>query len=211
MLLDEVGRLGIRDDTIVIFTSDNGPDAQVPWHGFSGPWRSTYFTGYEGSLRVPFIIRWPGEIPAGVVSNEIVHEMDLYASFARAAGGSVPEYRVIYSIDQLDFFLGKQGESNREGLVIYVGSEIFGVKWRNWKMMFKELERAWGKPLEEYPTPMIFDLHTDPKEENPLDPQWVGAGWVRWPAGQLLIDHGASLQKEPPIPPGTPDPYEPPN
>ncbi len=211
MLLDEVGRLGIRDDTIVIFTSDNGPDAQVPWHGFSGPWRSTYFTGYEGSLRVPFIIRWPGEIPAGVVSNEIVHEMDLYATFARAAGGSVPEDRVIDSIDQLDFFLGKQGESNREGLVIYVGSEIFGVKWRNWKMMFKELERAWGKPLEEYPTPMIFDLHTDPKEENPLDPQWVGAGWVRWPAGQLLIDHGASLQKEPPIPPGTPDPYEPPN
>jgi arylsulfatase len=211
MLLDEVDRLGIRDETIFIFTADNGPDAQVPWHGFSGPWRSTYFTGYEGSLRVPFLMRWPGNVPEGLVSNEIVHEVDLFATFASAVGGDVPDDRVIDSIDQLDFFTGGHEKSNREGVIVYVGSEIFGVKWRNWKMVFKELDRAWGEPLKEYPVPLVYDLHTDPKEENPLDPQWIRAGWIRWPAGQLLTDHVMSLQKEPPIRPGTPDPYEPPN
>ncbi|MBL8213611.1 MAG: sulfatase-like hydrolase/transferase, partial [Bryobacterales bacterium] len=77
-LLDEVDRLGIRDNTVFIFTSDNGPEANVPYQGFSGPWRGTYFTGFEGSLRAPFLIRWPGKIPSGAVSNEIVHEMDLF-------------------------------------------------------------------------------------------------------------------------------------
>ena len=192
-LLDEVDRLGIRNETIFIFTSDNGPDALPPYHGFSGPWRSSYFTGQEGSLRVPFIVRWPGKIPEGTVSNEIVHEMDLFPTFARIAGGEIPEDRVIDGVDQLDFFLGKQESSNREGIVVYVGKEIFGVKWRNWKMVFKELESAWGTTVKEYGTPLIYDLHTDPKEEFPMDPRWIETTWVRWPASQLILDHVASL------------------
>jgi arylsulfatase len=99
-------------------------------------------TGLEGSLRVPFIMRWPGRIPAGVVSNEIVHAMDLYATFADIAGGTVPEDRVIDSVDQTAFFLGEQEQSNRDAFVVYVGNDLFGVKWRNWKMMFKEVERG---------------------------------------------------------------------
>jgi arylsulfatase len=209
MLLDEVEELGIRENTIFIFTSDNGPDAQPPYHGFSGPWRGSYFTGLEGSLRVPFVIRWPGKVPAGTISNEIVHEMDLFPTFARIVGGKVPKDRVIDGVDQRDFFLGKQEKSNREAVVIYVGSEIFGVKWRNWKMMTKEIDKAWGNPTKEYSIPLLFDLHTDPKEEYPLDPRWIEAGWVRWPAGQVLVDHMVSLQKEPAIRPGAPDPYEP--
>ncbi len=64
-LLDSVDRLGIRDNTIFIFTSDNGPDPTVPHQSFAGPWSGSYFTGREGSLRVPFIVRWPEQIPAG--------------------------------------------------------------------------------------------------------------------------------------------------
>jgi arylsulfatase A-like enzyme len=64
-ILDGVDELGIRDNTIVVFTSDNGPEATWPWQGSSGPWRGYYFTHMEGSLRVPFIIRWPVRIPAG--------------------------------------------------------------------------------------------------------------------------------------------------
>ncbi len=86
-LLSEVDRLKIRDNTIFIFTSDNGPDSQAPYQGFSGPWRGSYFTALEGSLRTPFIIRWPGKIPAGTVNNEIVHEMDLFPTLAHVAGG----------------------------------------------------------------------------------------------------------------------------
>ena len=62
-LLDAVEALGIRDNTIFVFTSDNGPDATFPWQGASGPLRGYYFTHMEGSLRTPFIIRWPGRIP----------------------------------------------------------------------------------------------------------------------------------------------------
>ena len=210
-LLEEVDRLGIRDNTIFIFTSDNGPDPQEPYHGFSGPWRGSYFTAWEGSLRVPFIIRWPEKIPAGVVSNEIVHEMDLFPTLARIVGGKVPSDRVIDGVDQFDFFAGKQKKSNRESVVIYVGNEVFGVKWRNWKMTTKEVASAWGQVVKTYPIPVWYDLHTDPKEEYPIEPRWIENTWVRWPAGQVLVDHAASLQKEPPIRPGTPDPYKPSN
>ncbi|HEY1428054.1 MAG TPA: sulfatase-like hydrolase/transferase, partial [Candidatus Tumulicola sp.] len=71
-LIDAVDSLGLADETIFIFTSDNGPEMLEPWNGWSGPWRGTYFTGLEGALRVPFVIRWPGHVPAGLVSNEIV-------------------------------------------------------------------------------------------------------------------------------------------
>ena len=85
-LLDTVDELGIRDNTLFIFTSDNGPDPTTPHHGFSGPWSGSYFTGREGSLRVPFIARWPGNVPAGLKSNEIVHQMDLFPTLAGIVG-----------------------------------------------------------------------------------------------------------------------------
>ena len=91
--------------------------------------RVSLFTGFEGSLRVPFVVRWPGKIPAGGASDEIVHEMDLFPTLARIAGGQVPDDRVIDSVDQTDFFLGSQTNSNREGVIVYMGNEIYGVKW----------------------------------------------------------------------------------
>ena len=209
-IIKSVDDLGIRENTIFIFTSDNGPEMIVPYHGASGPWSGTYFTGREGSLRVPFIIRWPGKIPAGSVSNEIVHEMDLYPTLAKLAGGKVPTDRKIDGADQSDFFMTKQEKSNREAIVIYVGNTIYGVKWRNWKMMFKDIARGGGEPTEEYGMPLIIDLHTDMKEEYPIeDGRWIENAWIRWPAGQVLLDHQKSLLEEPPIRPGTPDPYQP--
>jgi len=209
-LLDAVDDLGIRDNTIFIFTSDNGPEAIVPYHGSAGPWSGSYFTGREGSLRVPFIIRWPNKIPAGGVSNEIVHEMDLFPTIAKLAGGKVPGDRIIDGVDQTDFFLDKQEKSDREGFVVYVGTDIYGVKWRNWKMMFKDIEYAAGEPTRQYGMPLFIDLLTDMKEEFPTDDhRWIENAWVRWPAGQVLTDHLKSLQEEPPIPAGTLDPYQP--
>jgi len=83
-MLDAVDRLGLRDNTIVIFASDNGPEFIKPWDGWAGPWRGQYFTAWEGGIRVPFMIRWPGKIPAGRASDEIVHGVDL--SIARSFG-----------------------------------------------------------------------------------------------------------------------------
>src|SRR5208282_4908414 len=106
-LIDTVDKLGIKDNTIFIFTSDNGPEMTEPWAGWAGPWRGTYFTGLEDSLRVPFIIAWPGKIPAGRVSNEIVHEMDLFPTIAAIVQGKIPTDRVIDGVDQGQFLMGK--------------------------------------------------------------------------------------------------------
>jgi arylsulfatase A-like enzyme len=78
--------LHIRDHTIVVFTCDNGPEATWPWQGSSGPWRGYYFTHMEGSLRAPFIVRWPGRVPSGRVSNEIGHEVDTFRFPAISSG-----------------------------------------------------------------------------------------------------------------------------
>jgi arylsulfatase len=206
--LDTIDKLGIADNTIFIFTADNGPEMLPGHQGWSGPWRGSYFSGLEGSLRVPFIMRWPGNVPAGRVSNEIVHEMDLYATFASIAGGRVPDDRVMDSVDQTAFFLGKQEKSDRDALIVYVGNDLFGVKWRNWKMMFKEVERGTDEK-KTWGFPRFFNLYNDPKEEYPLTKATAGHLWVRWPMGTHLTAHMASLGKEPPIKPGTPDPYVP--
>lgn len=208
-LLAAVDELGIADDTIFIFTSDNGPDPTTPHTSFAGPWSGSYFTGKEGSLRVPFIVRWPGNVPAGSVSNEIVHQMDLYPTVARIVGAALPSDRIIDGVDQLEFFNGQQTNSNREHVIVYVGSDLFGVKWRNYKMMSKEIDKAFADPTRTYGVPLIYDLHVDPKEAEPITSNWYHSGWIRWPAGQYLVDHLATFRTEPAIRSGTPDPYVP--
>jgi arylsulfatase len=133
--------------------------------------------------------------------------MDLLPTFAKIVGGKAPTDRVIDGVDQLDFFLGKKEASNRESFVVYVGPDIYGVKWRNWKMMMKEAERGLGV-VKQNSGPNFFDLHVDPKEEFPMD-RWSESSWVRWPCGQVLTDHASTVVKEPHIKPGTPDPYAP--
>ncbi|MCZ6860243.1 MAG: arylsulfatase [Alphaproteobacteria bacterium] len=214
MLLDAIDELGIRDNTIFIFTADNGPEAahgnntltlKTSSQGTAGPWRGTLFTGFEGSLRVPFAVRWPGRIPAGWSSNEIVHEMDLFPTLARYAGGKVPKDRVIDGIDMSDFFRGKQKKSGREGVIVYMGNDIFGIKWRNWKLNFKEQDTIFSE-TRKYGLPRLYNLLVDPQErENVLFPNT----WVPKAALGQLEAHIISLRANPPIRPGTKDPYLP--
>lgn len=207
-LLDTLDELGIQDETIFIFTSDNGPEMLPGHQGWSGPWRGSYFTGLEGSLRVPFIIRWPGKVPEKAVSNEIVHAMDVYATLANWAGAVVPTDRVIDSIDQSSFLTGKSEKSARDGFMVYVGSQVFGIKWRNWKMMFQEVARGTDARMT-YDFPRFTNLFNYPKEEYPLTSETAGHFWVRWPMGEILNAHLSSFADEPAIPAGTPDPYVP--
>lgn len=208
-ILNTIDELGVRENTIVMFTSDNGPEMAVPHQGFSGPWRGTYFTGFEASLRVAFLIRWPGKVPSRAVSNEIVHEIDLYPTLAAVTGAKVPRDRIVDGVDQSAFFFGKQQSSNRESVIIYNGDDIYGVKWRNWKMVGKELEKGFAVPLNSFPIPVFYNLLMDPKEQFPMQEAEKDL-WVRYPASEVLIEHLASFEKEPAIPTGTPDPYKPP-
>lgn len=208
-ILDAIDDLGIRDNTVVVFTSDNGPEATWPWQGSSGPWRGYYFTHMEGSLRTPFIARWPGHIPAGRMSNEIVHEVDTFATFAAIAGAEIPSDRPVDGVDQSEFLFGKSEKSNREGFPVYVADRLEAVKWRNWKLAFYDAQRDWWTPLAKLGTPKGFDLITDPKEEYPQT--LVRNSWVVTPAMKIVADFQQSLKRYPPIAPGTPDPYVPPD
>ena len=214
-LLDTLDELGIADDTLFIFTADNGPEAldsgvsnmtvETAVHGSAGPWRGTLFTGFEGSLRVPFAVRWPGKIAAGRSSDEIVHAMDLFPTLAAIAGGKVPRDRPFDGIDMSRFLLGKAEKSGREGFVVYMGNDVFGVKWRQWKLHFKEQD-GWSSILRTYTMPRLYNLMSDPEErDNVLFPHT----WVPKAALRQLEEHVASLRENPPIPMGTPDPYSP--
>jgi arylsulfatase len=159
----------------------------------------------EGALRAPFMIRWPGRVAAGRVSNEIVHVTDLYVTLARIAGARTPSDRPVDGIDQLDFFTGRQPGSPREGFVYYIKQELRAAKWRNWKMhlVWEPEPNAGPRHLE---TPWIFNLLQDPKEETDVGNQH---SWVRRPLRVLIHDFQQSLKAHPPIPPGAPDDYVP--
>lgn len=208
-LLDAIKESGEEDNTIFIFTSDNGgdfyDDASSP-----GPWRGSYFTGLEGSLRVPFIVRWPNKIPAAKVSNEIVHIMDLLRTFATIANGKLPTDRIIDSLDMGNFFAGKTNKSPRDSVIAYVADQIFAVKWQNWKAAFKEQSAGYGTEVKTYLTPNVYNLYNDPREEKPLSMDGIQKnGWVGTPIINVLTAHLKTLKEEPPIKEGTLDPYIP--
>jgi len=203
-MLDTVDKLGIRDNTIVIFTSDNGPEFIKPWDGWAGPWRGQYFTALEGGIRVPFMIRWPGNVPAGRVSNEIVHGVDMFATLAKIAGAKIPDDRAMDSADQSGFLLGKSETSAREGFPIWGSDILLAVKWRNWKMHLYRQDTMFDPPLK-LGIPHIINLYTDPLEEKPTVDSWVVT-----PMLQIVGAFNASVANNPLIPMGTPDPYAPP-
>jgi len=208
-ILDAIDDLGVRENTIVLWLSDNGPEEIEEHQGTAGYWRGNYFTALEGSIRVPALIRWPGHIPAGVKTNEIIHMVDILPTFASVAGYEVPNDRIVDGVDQLDFFLGKQDKSNREGFPIYNGDEMFAYKWRDWKIHFVKLESMFGAP-QRLNMPHLHNLIQDPKELYPVHKVDVSASWVFPVMAKNVIAFKKTLAMEPPILLGTPDPYTPP-
>ncbi len=214
-LIDKIDELGVAENTIFIFTADNGPEAldfgstnltvETAVNGSAGPWRGTLFTGFEGALRVPFVIRWPGKIAAGRSSDEIVHAMDLFPTLATFAGGKVPNDRVIDGIDMSNFIVGKQEYSGRDGFIVYMGKDIFGVKWKNWKLHFSEQD-AWNSNKLTYTMPRVYNLYTDAQERNNV---LFPNTWVPKAALGQLTEHVISLKQNPPIKTGQKDPYIP--
>ncbi len=204
-LLDTVNRLGIAENTLFIFASDNGPEFRRPWRGSAGMWQGTYHTAMEGGLRAPCILRWPGRIAAGRVSNDIVHVVDLYTTLARFAGAEVPADRPVDGLDQTGFITGNSEQSAREGFLFYIKSELRAVKWRDWKMhlAWESEPNAGVNHLE---SPLLFNLIQDPKEETDVNTM---AGWARTPIRRMMHDFQEGLKRNPPIPSGAPDDYVP--
>lgn len=193
-ILDHVESLGLTDNTVFIFASDNGPEFRPPYRGTAGPWNGTYHTAMEGSLRVPFIIRWPGRVPPGITSNEMVHVTDLFTTIVSIAGAEVPSDRPIDGIDQTSFFQQHAAnKSIREGFLFYIKDELRAIKWKHWKMHLvwePKVNESSGK-LE---SPYLFNLLRDPKEETDIMPYNT---WVLQPMLRLKADFDRSLKRDP--------------
>jgi arylsulfatase len=205
-ILDALTAAGIADDTMVVWASDNGPSplpTVTPWLtiGDSGPWRGEIGTVLEGNIRTPCIIRWPGRIPAGRVSNQIVAIVDLFPTLARIAGGKVPTDRPIDGVDQLDFFTGRQEKSNRETVLLFLGQKLMAIKWRNYKIHLDGLDRVDGV-MEDWSFPRAFNLAADPKERWNII--WQNS-WLGEEIGPFVTAYQSSVKKFPNLAAGQPN------
>jgi len=176
------------------------------WQGFSGPWRGGYFTSLEGSNRVPCIIRWPGKVPAGKVSNELVHLVDTFRTLLLAAGAKVPADRQIDGMDMRCFLLGGAEQSGRDTILFLQGNRLQAVKWRQWKAHLFQRD-SFLSTWTPYNLPRLHNLEWDPREEHEVG---FPHAWVAHPMAEAVLMFLKTLAIEPPIKPGTPDPYLPP-
>ncbi len=200
-IMASLDELGLAENTLLIFCSDNGPEFRAPYRGTAGPWRGTYHTAMEGSLRVPFMARWPGHITPGRVSNEIVHVTDLFTTLAHVGGASVPDDRPIDGVDQTGFLIDNEEKSAREGFLYHIKNELRALKWRDWKLHYywePEVNQGQGK-LE---SPYLFNLTRDPKEETDV---LVHNTWVLGPMLRMVREFQQSAQKHPHTAPGQAD------
>ena len=151
-ILDALKSNGLDDNTIVIFTTDNGPAA-----GKAHPLRGKKGSTFEGGPRVPAVIRWPGRIPAGQTIDEVMTAMDLLPTFARLSGGTVPADRVI---DGKDIWpvLTKQAKSPHEAVFVYRGNELKAVRSGKWKL---HLALPAAKGAKGPSKPALYDLDAD--------------------------------------------------
>ena len=193
LILESLKRLNIEENTLVIWCSDNGAEMRRPWRGSSGPWRGFYDSAMEGGIRSPCVIRWPKRIPANQVSNEMIHETDIYATIAAAIGANeiIPKDRAFDGINQLSFLEGKQKTSNRESVIITnTRGNVMAVKWRDWKL--------WYHFKTETPEPepdnlvRLFNLRVDPQEETDVKDFYP---WTIGIMDKIVKDFSKSFKK----------------
>jgi arylsulfatase A-like enzyme len=211
-LLNAIREMKIDKNTLVIFAADNGPETpdlgDGHMNGWAGPWAGTYFTALEGGLRAPCIVRWTGKIPAGGKSNEIVHIVDLFSTCVKAAGARVPTDRPIDGVDMVDFFTGKRDKSDREGFPIFVGNDLYAVKWRTWKAHFIWQDSKFSPKITYSTVPKVVNLITDPREKRQVAEPYNN--WLQYPFMNLLGRFQHSVKQFPNVPLGAPDTYAPP-
>lgn len=170
-ILDAVRQSGKANNTIVVMTSDNGPTLdQWPDSGFS-PFRGGIGTAYEGGVRVPCIVWWPGYVEADTTSNGIVCAVDLFTTFAGLGGTEIPTDRPIDGVDQSEFLLG-MNDSNRDWAVWYIGADSSAttypaaIRWHQFKVHFKAYDSFQGPESTYGQIPAVYNVERDPREEH---------------------------------------------
>ena len=221
-LLDQLDKLGIADNTIVINSTDNGPHYSEWPDGGITPFRSEKNTNWEGAYRVPTEVRWPSKIPAGTVSNGICAHQDWLPTLLAAAG--VPDikekllkghtiggttYKVrIDGFNVLPHITGKEKESPRR-LFVYPtdGGEVAAIRYDDWKIVYM-VQRAkttdvWREPLVTLRAPLLFNLRRDPFERANTDSNQYNHWWALKmgnlkPAGAIAAEYFETFKEYPP-------------
>jgi arylsulfatase A-like enzyme len=187
-LLKKVDDLGIKDNTIVFYSTDNGPHMNTwPDAGLT-PFRSEKNTNWEGAYRVPAMVRWPGKIEASSVSNEIMHHMDWLPTFAAIAGEDKVKEKLLKGYKAngktfknhldgynfLPYLLGEEDKGRRKEIFYFTDDgALAALRYNNWKAVFLE-QRAtgtlqiWAEPFVELRVPKLFNLRMDPYETADL-------------------------------------------
>jgi arylsulfatase A-like enzyme len=183
-LLDLLDELGIADETLVVYSTDNGPHANSWPDGATTAFRSEKNTNWEGAFRVPAMVRWPGRIPAGTVSNEIVSHLDWLPTLVAAGGEPHIKEKLLSGYDAgrktfkvhldghnlLPYLTGKDPKGPRKDFFYFSDDgDLVAVRYDNWKIVFMEQRcqgtlRVWAEPFTPLRMPKIFNLRTDPYE-----------------------------------------------
>jgi arylsulfatase A-like enzyme len=184
-MLDLLDELGLAEDTLLVYSTDNGPHRNSWPDGGMTPFRSEKDTNWEGAFRVPELVRWPGKIPAGVVSNEIIGHNDWLPTFLATAGepdikeklkkgghkanGKTFKAR-LDGYNLLPYLTGKEKESPRKGFIYFDDDgHLVALRAHNWKAVFQEQRcpgtmRLWAEPFTPLRMPKLYNLRTDPYE-----------------------------------------------
>ena len=155
-ILKALKEQGIDEETLVVYTSDNGPWLGMKHHGGSAlPLRDGKFSTYEGGMRVPCIMRWPGKVPAARVSDEVGASFDLLPTFAHLAGVDLPRDRVIDGQDISGLILGRSG-SPHDYFYYYKGQNVQAVRKGPWKLNLGRVQKRRNRPDQVFPASLHF-------------------------------------------------------
>jgi arylsulfatase len=206
MLLDKLDELGLTANTLVLYSTDNGPHYNSWPDAAATPFRGEKNTNWEGGWRVPAMVRWPGKVPAGTVTNEIMSHLDWLPTLVAAAG--VPDIKEkllrgdragskrfkvhLDGYDQLDLLLGN-GPSRRDELFYFSDDgDLLAVRYRDWKMVFLEQRVAgtlqvWAEPFVPLRVPKLFHLRRDPYERADI----TSNTYFDWLLDRAFVIYGA--------------------
>jgi arylsulfatase len=217
-ILQTLRDLGVADNTIVVFTADNGPEIMTWPDGGMTPFRGEKGTTWEGGVRAPMLVSWPGKIKAGVINNGIFDGKDWLPTLVAAAGGPddlkeqlLKGYKGhnahLDGYNQLDLLLGK-GESSRKEVIYYERDQLQAVRYGDWKAHFVTQPHGWFGAKEILNAPLLFNLRRDPFErtdhESGMYLNWLGKKmWAFGPAQAIVKQHMATLEEWPPVSPAT--------
>ncbi len=223
VLLDKLDELGIAEDTIVLYSTDNGVHMNTWPDGGMTPFRNEKNSNWEGAYRVPSLARWPGKFPSGMVSNEIMSHMDWLPTLLAAAGdpdiidklkaghqAGKKTFKVhLDGYNFLPYLTGKEVKSPREGFFYFSDDgDLTGLRYDNWKLVFKEQRMAgtcqiWAEPFVTLRVPKVFNLRTDPFERADItsNTYWdwcIDHAFLLIPAQKIVGDFLMTFREFPP-------------